>query len=131
LDLHYSLPINKIPIFDWITAKAGYQATYNWTASPASIQDRMGNQIENSNTILFNADLNFKKFYNKVPYFKRLNKASKNKSRPGMKSRKMAMEDKDVEADSTETKPKINYFKIIAENTLKNFDGSKKSSNYL
>ena len=128
LDLHYSLPINKIPIFDWITAKAGYQATYNWTASPASIQDRMGNQIENSNTILFNADLNFKKFYNKVPYFKRLNKASKNKSRPGMKSRKMAMEDKDVEADSTETKPKINYFKIIAENTLKILMGVKKAA---
>ncbi len=128
LDVHYTLPINKIPFFDWITAKAMYQATYNWNASPSSIQNRMGNQIENSNTKQINADLNFEKFYNKIPYFKKLNKGSKNKGRPSMRPRQITKEpEEEIEADTTE-KPKINYFKIITENTLKILMGVKKAS---
>ena len=30
--LSYTLPINKIPIFDWISASVRYQGSYNWTA---------------------------------------------------------------------------------------------------
>jgi len=68
----YTLPINKIPIFNWITASANYQGTYNWTASALSIQPRLGNTIENSNNIQGNATLDFTKLYNKVPYLKQL-----------------------------------------------------------
>ena len=26
----YQLPLNKLPIFDWVTSDASYNATYNW-----------------------------------------------------------------------------------------------------
>ena len=130
LDLRYTLPLNKIPLFDWITAKAGYRSTYNWMASPVSIQDRMGNQIENSNSKQFNADLNFEKFYNKIPYFKKLNRGSKNKGRTGTRPRKISKksDEEEIAADTTEIKPKINYLKLITENTLKILMGVKKAS---
>ena len=30
-DASWQLPINKLPIFDWITADAKYGSTYTWT----------------------------------------------------------------------------------------------------
>ena len=74
----YTLPINKIPIFNWINASANYQGTYNWTASAQSIQSRLGNVIDNSNNIQGNATLDFTKLYSKVPYLKTLNSPRRN-----------------------------------------------------
>ena len=68
INASYTLPINKIPIFNWITASANYQGTYNWTAPAKSIQPRLGNTIDNTNNIQGNATLDLTKLYNKVPY---------------------------------------------------------------
>ena len=79
----YTLPINKIPIFNWINANANYQGTYFWTASAQSIQDRLGNTIENTNNISANANLDFTKLYNKVPYLKQLGSTKRNNNNNG------------------------------------------------
>ena len=79
----YTLPINKIPIFNWITSSATYQGTYNWTAPAKSIQPRLGNVIENSNNIQGNATLDFAKLYSKVPYLKQINTPKRNNDRKG------------------------------------------------
>ncbi len=112
----YTLPINKIPIFNWVTASANYQGTYNWTAPAKSIQHRLGNTIENSNNIQGNANLDFTKLYNKVPYLKQINTPRRNNNR-GNNNRGKGNEEQP--ADSTKTKEKTNYGKIVLDNTLR------------
>jgi cell surface protein SprA len=135
--LNYRVPIDKIPILDWMSLSARYQADYFWSASPISIQDRVGNTVENANTKQINADFKFDQLYNKVPYFKKLNQKGKkgggrqNASRrpasrpmPGAKQK----EEETAEADTTDKKPKINYFKIVGDNALKIMMGLKKAT---
>lgn len=134
VSVNYKVPIDKIPILDWITMNARYQADYTWTASPESIRDRIGNAIENSNTKQINGSFNFEQLYNKVPYFKRLNQKGKKRGRQSIgqrPSRKPAQEPEDTpegeEADSTDQKPRINYFKIAGETLLRVMMGLRKA----
>jgi cell surface protein SprA len=124
----YTLPINKIPILNWINASANYQGTYSWTASALSIQERLGNTIENSNNIQGNATLDFTKLYNKVDYLKKLNTPqrrnnnSNNRDSGKGKSKKDENEkEKEGEkvSDSTNTKTKTNVGKIVLDNGLR------------
>ena len=124
----YTLPINKIPIFNWITATANYQGTYNWTASAQSIQPRLGNEIENSNNIQGNANLDFTKLYNKVPYLKQLGTPQRRNS--NSRGNEKANADK-TQADSTKTKPQNNFGKVVLDNSLRILTMVKKvSANY-
>ena len=74
VNITYMLPINKIPLFNWITANAGYTGTYNYMASPLSLA-YLGNTISNSNTLNGTATLNFVTLYNNIPYLKRVNQS--------------------------------------------------------
>ena len=124
----YTLPINKIPIFNWVNASANYQGTYFWTASAQSIQARLGNQIENTNSISGNANLDFTKLYNKVPYLKNLanarrnNNNGKNAKQGKGKEEEEGKEGKEEQvSDSTKTqkKTKVNIGKVIGDNALR------------
>lgn len=79
--VNYAIPINKIPLFSWINATARYQGTYSWTATPRSVQERLGNSIENSNSMQLNGNLRFTTLYNKVPFFKRMLASSRTPQR--------------------------------------------------
>lgn len=70
----WNVPINKLPEMDWITAKAQYSATYNWTAG-ISIDDQqwMGNTISNLAQWQADGQLNFATLYGKSKYVKDLN----------------------------------------------------------
>lgn len=125
LRLNYTLPINKIPLLNWVTASAGYQGAYTWLASPLSVQDRIGNSIENQNTKQLNGNLDFVKLYNKIGYLKTLNTPQRSVGRGGPSPRPGAArpgarpQQEEENADSTETKPAVNYFKIVADQVLK------------
>lgn len=114
----YTLPINKIPILNWINASANYQGTYNWTASAQSIQQRLGNTIENSNNIQGNATLDFTKLYNKVDYLKTLNTPQRRNNSNNNRG-KNGKDDEGKVQDSTKKKEKVNYGKIILDNSLR------------
>lgn len=81
--LSYKLPLNLIPIFDWVTADANYNATYNWTRG-TDLEDgtSLGNVISNNRTLNLNGSFNFEKLYNHIPFLKkandRFNKSSRN-----------------------------------------------------
>ncbi len=130
---NYTVPIDKLPLLDWITATATYQSSYSWTASPLSIQDRLGNQIENSRTIQLNGNMAFDKLYNKSPYLKKLLRPKNQRGQrggapPRQRSRQQQQpEEEEVASDSTE-KPRVNYFKIIGEGLLKVALGLKKAT---
>ncbi len=128
INASYTLPINKIPILNWVSASANYQGTYSWTASAQSIQPRLGNAIENSNNIQGNATLDLAKLYNKVPYLKQVNTPQR-RNNNGKQSEKGKKGDKgkdggkdkdgDQPADSTKVTPKVNYGKIVLDNSLR------------
>lgn len=81
--LSYKLPLNLIPIFDWVAADANYNATYNWTRG-TDLEDgtSLGNVISNNRTLNLNGSFNFEKLYNHIPFLKkandRFNKSSRN-----------------------------------------------------
>ncbi|MBR1513685.1 MAG: cell surface protein SprA [Bacteroidales bacterium] len=116
---NYTLPINKIPIFNWISATASYQGNYNWTASAQSIQARLGNTIENSNNIQGNATLDFTKLYNKVPYLKTLNTPQRRNNNNNGRGGKNPKDKEEQVADSTKAKPKVNVGKLVLDNGLR------------
>ena len=96
----YQVPINLIPVFDWITADANYNATYNWTRGTDQEDGQsLGNVISNNRTLNINGALNFEKLYNHIPFLKkaneRFNKRTNNatkKKRDAAKSPKEANE---------------------------------------
>ena len=70
----YSIPINKIPLFDWITADAGYNASYSWNRGTTYADGtNYGNIIGNRRSISLNGRFNMLNMYNKVKYLQRVN----------------------------------------------------------
>lgn len=115
LDVSYRIPIDKLPLLDWVTAQVSYGAIYNWIASPLSVQSRLGNTIENSKNIQFTGTVDMTKLYGKVPYLKKLSQTAAPTSargRPGTAPQPVVP----VEKDSLD---KPNYFKIVGDEFLK------------
>lgn len=77
LRLSYTIPINKIPIFAWISMNASYNATYDWELGPQTAFIEMGNTIRNSNGKQLSTQFNLQSLYSKVKYFDRLDKKYK------------------------------------------------------
>ncbi len=121
----YNVPLKKIPIINWVTVAMSYQAMYNWSASPLSIQQRMGNAIENSNQKQLNGKLDLNKLYNKIPYFKKLNKPVRRSSRPTSRIKRVTPT---PPVNDTVKAPKVNYVKIIGEEIIKTLLSVKKAS---
>ncbi len=71
VNLTYQVPINKIPIFDFINLSTTYNGSYNWNRRPFA-QEQLGNTIQNTNTKSGTGSFNFLTLYNKIPYFKRV-----------------------------------------------------------
>jgi cell surface protein SprA len=75
LNIRYTLPINKIPGFDWVTVATTYGTNFNWQTEPLStLRDpniNLGNTIQNSRTIQVNPTLNLVSLYNKFGFIKR------------------------------------------------------------
>jgi cell surface protein SprA len=74
----WNVPINKLPMMDFVTATAGYTGEYHWTASPLSAIE-LGNTIENSRSKQLNGNLNFITLYNKSKFLKDINTPKPNK----------------------------------------------------
>jgi len=74
-NLNYNLPLNKIPLFNWINMSTRYSGTYGWETGPilANPDIDLGNVIKNSSSIQLNGQLNLTNLYNKIPYVKKLN----------------------------------------------------------
>ncbi len=83
INASYSLPINKIPLLNWVSSTVRYGTTYNWDAGPITPDTiNLGNTIRNSNTRQGNAQLNLVNLYNKVPVLKRINQRFRGGRKP-------------------------------------------------
>ena len=72
--LSYQSPLNLIPIFDWTTADASYNATYSWVRG-TDLEDgtSLGNTIQNNRQLNLNGSFDLVKLYNHVPFLKKTN----------------------------------------------------------
>ncbi len=84
-DISYTVPINKLPYLDFLSASAQYKATYNWEAGSINTDYDWGNTIYNYNTIQLNSQANLSTIYNKSKYLKdiyqKYNFSSSNKAK--------------------------------------------------
>ncbi len=74
--LTYNLPINKIPMFNWVSASASYDGSYDWDSGPilpAATLYSVGNTIKNMNQSSLIGTLNMVSLYNKVPFLRAIN----------------------------------------------------------
>lgn len=70
----WTLPINKIPLFDWVTANASYNSTYDWNRmARVTGMDEIGNVATSMGAWQADGTLNFETLYNKSNYLKEIN----------------------------------------------------------
>ena len=143
VDASWQIPINKIPLFNWITANTRYSATYNHNSAPISMA-RLGNTLDNSATFQASANANLVTLYNNIPYLKKVNngivkkqeqeysKKEKEKAKKEKKDEKLKKhkkydpsmpDDEDEYADSDKNKNKdtfkLNVGELILDGTLR------------
>ena len=115
----YQLPIDKLPLFDWVKADASYNATYSWLRG-TELDDgtSLGNTISNNRNLNLNGSLNLETLYNHIPFLKKTNERFKkqpqrttpqarNKAKQQAKDAKGSKDDKaakDAEAQAKEQK---------------------------
>ncbi len=68
----YNIPINKIPVFDWINPTVRYSSGFNWQRAPLSA-DTIGATIGNNSKWDYTVQLNMTTFYNHSKYLKKVN----------------------------------------------------------
>jgi cell surface protein SprA len=110
-NINYTVPINKIPILDFITLSYRYGGTYTWNRKPFAANEQIGNTIQNTNSKNYTANLSMISLYNKIPYFKKIN--SGQTSNAGKKKDKAKSNLKGDTASVDE--PKKENFKDIGE----------------
>ena len=66
LDAAYQLPINKIPVLDFIRSNYTYTADFDWQGSSKSYVKQLGNTVQNANTHNFSVDFDMNKFYKTI-----------------------------------------------------------------
>jgi cell surface protein SprA len=83
--INYAIPLDKIPLTDWIGADYRYQVNYNWRAGPLNRPDDLNipgdlddkfdfkNTIQNARDQNFTGRADLVKLYNKVKFLKELN----------------------------------------------------------
>ncbi|MBO5854431.1 MAG: cell surface protein SprA, partial [Bacteroidales bacterium] len=125
--LNYTIPINKLPLMDWMTANANYTGTYRWTASSRATQAIMGNVNENESMLQFNGSADLTKLYNKVPYFKEVTTPKRASGKNGRDNRQPKKEE-ETAIDTTGKAPKKNYAKMIGDNATRVLLSVKKVS---
>ena len=70
----YQLPLNLIPIFDWVNADATFNSTYRWLRGTVDEDGTSyGNTISNNRQLSINGTFSMEKLYNHIPFLKKAN----------------------------------------------------------
>ncbi|WP_235297299.1 T9SS outer membrane translocon Sov/SprA [Portibacter marinus] len=71
LNVNYNVPLKNIPILDFTTLKAQYNAEYYWEAASLNV-DSLGNIIQNNQNRQLTFNMDFEKLYKKSGYLKKI-----------------------------------------------------------
>lgn len=72
VQINYKIPINKIPLTNWISSNAKYSVRYLWSAGSFQQADTLGNIVENSRNYSLSTKMDISKFYDKLPFLKNI-----------------------------------------------------------
>ena len=115
----YTLPINKIPMLNWVSASARYSATYEWDVGPVfhdTLNIDLGNTIINSNMAQINGQLNMMNLYNKVGFLKKVNQRYRGGQRqPPTEKRYKTVRFKRDKLNLKAGEPKSIYHRLLTE----------------
>lgn len=82
INLQYTLPLNKIPLFSWTNHSVRYGVNYEWEAGAITADTiQLGNTISNARKIDLTGQYSLNNLYNKVSFLKRLNDSNKKQSK--------------------------------------------------
>ena len=104
----YKVPLNLLPVFDWVNTDASYSSNYSWERG---MEDENGNSYGNTiNThreLTLNGSFNLVKLYNHVPFLKKVNeKFNRTMSRSQYERKKQEKEKKKKNARELAADPK-------------------------
>ena len=104
----YQLPLDKLPIFDWMKSDASYTATYSWLRG-TELDDgtSLGNTISNNRNLNINATFNMETLYNHIPFLKKTNERFKkavSNSQAKKNAKRVAVNAKDKDKDKDQQK---------------------------
>ncbi len=71
--VNYRAPFSRIPVLDWLTGNASYNATYRWDRGAEIDGIETGNSIANQAAWNVDGRINFETLYNKWNYTKKVN----------------------------------------------------------
>ena len=118
--MNYQVPLNKIPIINFISLNTRYNASYDWTSSLPAIS-HLGHQIQNSNSKQYNGQINLTTLYNKVPYFKKLNQGNRRGGRNNARSRQEQEENDGEDKKKFEALKQMTRFALGMKNISVNY----------
>ena len=74
----YQLPLNKLPIFDWINSDASFNSRYSWVrGTQRNDGTTLGNTVNSNRNLNINGSFNMETLYNHVPFLKKANERFK------------------------------------------------------
>lgn len=115
IQANYSVPINKIPILNWVRLNTSYTAQYSFQSSTNSTES-LGNTIENSRRINVTGNLSFSTLYNKISFIKKAYDARDKKKQQLTtipRTPKRNNNQSTAKSDTTDTTAQKNYLKDI------------------
>lgn len=104
----YKVPLNLLPVFDWVNSDASYNANYSWERGTEDEEgNSYGNTINTQRELTLNGNFNLVKLYNHVPFLKKVNdKFDRTQSRAQMQRKKQEKKKKKQEAKEQAADPK-------------------------
>ena len=104
----YRVPLNLLPVFDWVNSDASYNANYSWERGTEDEEgNSYGNTINTQRELTLNGNFNLVKLYNHVPFLKKVNdKFDRTQSRAQMQRKKQEKKKKKQEAKEQAADPK-------------------------
>lgn len=87
ITMNYTLPLEKLPLTNWLNLEYRYNVGYSWRAGPVERVDtlKLGNIVQNTQNQGFNGRIDLVKLYNKIGFLKNVNsppRPSTNLSKP-------------------------------------------------
>lgn len=113
LNFNYQVPINKLPLLDFLNTSYQYQTTYEWTAAPLAA-DSLGATIQNSRAQRVNMNLNMNSLYFKWKLLKKIAQDAPLRDKPPAESKTdsaskspKSLQKKDQFGDETSEKEQV------------------------
>ena len=104
----YKVPLNLLPVFDWVNTDASYSSNYSWERGMEDENgNSYGNTVNTNRELTLNGSFNLVKLYNHVPFLKKVNeKFNRTMSRSQYERKKQEKEKKKKDARELAADPK-------------------------